>query len=312
MYDVDRVLEELARRTKGLVVRRRALAAGVSEDDLDHRIAAGRLERLHEGVYRHAAAVFTQDMRWLAAVLACGDDAALSHRAAAALHGFPGVRRVRPEVTTPHTDLPLLRGVDVHRAVRLQPFERTIVRGIPVTAKGKTAIDYCGRTPFHIAQEVIAEAVITKVLTPITIVAAIERSGGRGIWGTARLREIALTLDEILELESVLELHGARLVELANVPAPVRQHEMVCADGRRVRFDLAWPLLRYGLDWDGKRWHGTPARKKRTRERHESIVGTGWAHDQFGWSDVHDTPLDVRRQVELTYALRAGDAGRAA
>jgi hypothetical protein len=256
--------------------------------------------------------VFTQDMRWLAAVLACGDDAALSHRAAAALHGFPGVRRVRPEVTTPHTDLPLLRGVDVHRAVRLQPFERTIVRGIPVTAKGKTAIDYCGRTPFHIAQEVIAEAVITKVLTPITIVAAIERSGGRGIWGTARLREIALTLDEILELESVLELHGARLVELANVPAPVRQHEMVCADGRRVRFDLAWPLLRYGLDWDGKRWHGTPARKKRTRERHESIVGTGWAHDQFGWSDVHDTPLDVRRQVELTYALRAGDAGRAA
>lgn len=312
MYDADGVLDQLASRTKGLVVRRRALAAGVSRDELDDRAAAGRLERLHAGVYRHAAAAFTQDMRWLAAVLACGDDARLSHRAAAVLHGFPGVRRSKPEVTTPHTDLPRLHGVDVHRAVRLRPYEVTVVRGIPVTAKGKTAIDYCGRTPFHIAQEVIALAVITKVLTPIAIVTALERSGGRGVWGTARLRKIALTIDELVGLESVLELHGARLINLAAVPPPVRQHELVCDDGRRVRFDLAWPDVRYAIDWDGRRWHATPARKKATRERHESIVASGWAHHQLGWSDVHDTPLELRRRVESTHRLRAGDAGRAA
>jgi len=312
MYDVDRILDQLALRTKGLVVRRRALALGVPEDDLDHRVAAGRLDRLHRGIYRQAGVPYSQDMRWLAGVLACGDDAVLGMRAAAALHGYPGVRRARPEVWTPHTDLPLVDGVDVHRAVRLRPFEVTVVRGIPVTAKGKTAIDYCGCTPIHIAREVIAEAVITNVLTPITIVSALERSGGRGVRGTANLRAIALTLDELLELESVLELHGARVVELAAVPAPVRQHEIRCDDGRRVRFDLAWPAVRYGLDWDGRRWHDTPARKKRTRERHESIVASGWAHDQFGWSDVHDTPLDLRRQVERTYAIQRGDTGRAA
>lgn len=298
MFDSDRLLNALLVRRKGLVVRREAYAGGISRHLLDDRVDAGVLVVVHEGVLRHAAVPMTHDMRLLAAVLAAGPDAVLSHRAAAALHGFPDVRRVRPEVTTPHTDLPLLHGVDVHRAVRLRPFERTVVRGIPVTAKGKTALDYCALTPFHIAQEVIAQAVVMKVLAPEAIVTTLERSTGRGVRGTTTLRGVGLTLDELRDLESVLELHGAQQIELARVPPPVRQHELVCSDGRAVRLDLAWPELRVGLDWDGKRWHGTPARKRRTRERHESIVASDWAHLQYGWADVHDTPVDMRHEVE--------------
>lgn len=304
MFDNDKRLNGLIVRRKGLIVRREAYAEHVPRHVIDDRVDAGVLIGVYEGVLRHAAVPVTQDQRWLAAVLASGPDAVLSHRAGAALYAWPGVRRVRPEVTTPHTDLPVLNGVDVHRAVRLRPFERTIVRGIPVTSRGKTALDFCAVTRFDVAQEVIAQAVIMKLLSPMDIVTTLERSTGRGVRGTTRLRAIGLTLEELEGLESVLELHGGREIELARVPPPVRQYEMVCDDGRPVRIDLAWPEHKLGLDWNGKLWHATPARRKRTRERHASIESSAWRHLMYGWTHVHDTPAEMRREVEVEFALR--------
>lgn len=308
MFDNDARLNDLLVRRKGLVVRREAYANHIPRHLVDDRIDAGVLLLVYEGVLRHAAVPVTQDQRWLAAVLAAGPDALLSHRAAATLHEWPRIRGVRPEVTTPHTDLPLLRGVDVHRALRLRPFEQTVVRGIPVTSRGKTALDLCAVMPFGAVREIIAEAVIMKLLSPFDIITTLERSAGRGVRGTAKLRAIGLSLDELVGLESVLELHGVREIALARVREPVRQHEIVCTDGRAVRLDLAWPEVRLGLDWNGKRWHETPARRKRTRERHASIEATGWRHLMYGWADVHDTPADMRHDVELEYARREGRA----
>jgi hypothetical protein len=308
--DVERVLNELSMKRRGFVLRHEALARGVTERELDWRIDEGLILREHENVYRHPAVPYSQDVRFLGATLACGSDALLSHRAAAAARRWPNVRRVRPEVTTPHRDLPRVEGITIHRAVRLRPFERDVVRGIPITAPGKTALDLCAVLPFHIAQEVIAETIIVKLLKPEAVLAAIERSGGRGVRGTARLRAIAETIDELVALESVLELHGWRALETLPIPAPERQVELVCGDGLRVRMDLAWPDLRLGLDWNGRRWHDTPARRRTTRARHASIENTGWRHLMYGWSDVHDTPDDMRAEVanEVVSRMRASSA----
>jgi very-short-patch-repair endonuclease len=279
-------------------VRSEALAAGISEVVLDNRVRAGVLIVLHDGIYRHAAAPYTQDLRDLAAVLACGPDAVLSHRSAAARHRFPDVRRTRPEVTSPHTDLPRVKDVTRHRSRRLPPSQIITVNGIRMTTKGRTALDFCAVTPLEVATEVISAAVVTKLLEPDDILVAIERSGGRGCPGTAHLRVIALGLDDIEDLESVLELVVARVLDAARVPRAVRQHDLTCADGRRVRLDFAWPDDRVSLDADGKRWHATPARKKRTRERHDSIVATGWVHIVVGWMEATETPDEICRTVE--------------
>jgi hypothetical protein len=299
MFDNDVRLNDLLVRYKGLLVRREAAAHGIPAWLIDDRVRRGILVALYEGVYRHAAVPVTTDMRWLAAVLGAGPDALLFGRAAAALHRFPTIRRTRPEVVSPHTDLPILPGVDVHRAVRLRSFERTVIRGIPVTSKGKTALDLCWLLSFTAAQEAIAQAVITKVISPIDIITTLERSTGRGVRGTTKLRGVALTLDELVGLESVLELHGSQEVELARVPRPVRQFEFVCNDGRKVRMDLAWPEYRLGLDWNGKQWHATPASKLRTRQRHDSIVASDFGHLMYGWTDVHHTPAEMRHEIEL-------------
>ena len=306
--DVDKVLNEMSMERKGFILRTDARARGVTDRELDWRLDTGRLISVHENVYRHPAVPFSQDMRFLGAVLACGSDAVASHRAAAVLRRWPNVRRSRPEVTTPHTDLPRIDGVTVHRALRLPPFERDVVRGIPVTAPGKTALDLCAVTPFDVAQEAISQAIILKLLRPEEVAAAIERSGGRGVRGTARLRAIGLTIDELRDLESVLELHGWRALEHLPIPPPERQVELVCDDGRKVRMDLAWPDLRLGLDWDGKRWHGTPARKRRTRERHQSIEQSRCRHLAYGWADVHDMPRAMGAEVVHEVSLRMRDA----
>jgi hypothetical protein len=305
MFDKDRQLNALIVKRKGLVCRREAFAAGIPRHLIDDRVDAGLLLVVHEGVLRHAAVPVTTEQRWLAAVLGAGPDALLYGRAAAALRGWPDVRRVKPEVVSPHTDLPILHGVDVHRVVRIQPHERSMVRGIPVTSAGRTALDFARLVSFAHAQEVISAAVIMKLLTPLDIVLTLERSAGRGVPGTTKLRGVALTLDEIEGLESVLELDGYRAVSIARVPEPMKQFELVCADGREVRMDLAWPEFKVGLDWNGRRWHDTPARKQRTRERHESIEATDdWRHLQYGHVDVHDTPNDLRAEVESVINAR--------
>ena len=284
VYDIDRKLYVIAMRHCGVITRVAALAAGISEHALDDRVRAGVLIPLHDGVYRHAASPFTQDLRDLAAVLACGSDAVLSHRSAAARQ-YPDVRRTRPEVTSPHTDLPRVKGVVLHRTLWLPPGEVTTHHGIPITAPGRTALDYCAVAPLHVAEEVLNAAVITKRLKPEEVFAVLDRSGGRGRRGTAALRLIALGFDDLERLESMLELAVAKELGGSHLPRFERQYALECADGRHVRLDFARPDIRFAIEANGRRWHDTPARKRRDRERLASIEASGWEVMIVGWGD---------------------------
>jgi very-short-patch-repair endonuclease len=175
--------------------------------------------------------------------------------------------------------------------------------GIPITSKGRTAMDYCAVTPLWIAQEVIVEAVITKILRPQELFAVLDRSGGRGCPGTADLRTIATGLDDLEGLESMLELVVAEALDRARVLRFVRQHPLTCADGREVRLDFARPDIRLAVEANGARWHDTPARKRRTRERLASIEGTDWEVLDYGWSEGED-PMGIIREVEETVDRR--------
>lgn len=303
MFDYDRIIHMLAVRHKGVVTREHAFAEGVPRHVLDRRVASGVLIVMHDGIYRHAAVPFTQDLRDLAAVLACGPGAVLSHQSAAARQRYPNVRRARPVVTSPHRDLPRIDWITRHRSRRLPAVEVTVRDGIPITTKGRTALDFCAVTPLWVAQEVIVEAVITKVVRPDELFAVLDRSGGQGCPGTVALRTIATGLDDLEDLESMLELVVAQALDRARVPRFVRQHPLVCADGRRVRLDFALPDLRIAVEANGRRWHDTPARKKRTRERRASIVDTGWDVVDFGWADG-ERPGHIESTVEQAVERR--------
>src|SRR5690349_2963970 len=82
---LQREIWALVRRQHGVVARWQLLAAGLTASAIRHRLKTGRLRRIHHGVYAVGRPELTQRGRWMAAVLACGEGAALSHGSAAAL-----------------------------------------------------------------------------------------------------------------------------------------------------------------------------------------------------------------------------------
>src|SRR5688572_27234031 len=77
---LDVAIAGLVARQHGIVSLRQMQFAGLTASAVRDRVAAGRLHRVHQGVYAVGHCVLTIEGRWMAAVLACGDDAALSYR----------------------------------------------------------------------------------------------------------------------------------------------------------------------------------------------------------------------------------------
>ena len=115
---------------------------GVRSDGVTVRVRSGRLHRLHRGVYAVGHRGLSIEGRWMAAVLASGTCAALSHRSAAALWQLPPSMAGPVDVSLPgRISRAKRRGIRLHRSLSLTP-ETTVVRqGIPVTTPARTIAD---------------------------------------------------------------------------------------------------------------------------------------------------------------------------
>jgi predicted transcriptional regulator of viral defense system len=135
---LDAALAALAARQFGVVSRLQLLAAGFSDRAIRRRLEAKRLHRIYAGVYAVGHPRVCREGRWLAAVLACGEGAVLSHRSAAALWGIRDYDG-RIEVTARHAHR---RGsLLVARRSSLERDEITAHRGIPATTVERTLVD---------------------------------------------------------------------------------------------------------------------------------------------------------------------------
>ena len=107
---------ELAERQHGVVARRQLLALGFTREAIRQRIWKGRLHPLYRGVYAVGRPELTQHDRWMAAILAKGPAAVLSHRSAASLYGIALQKGNAIHVSVPaHARRRSSRGITVHR-----------------------------------------------------------------------------------------------------------------------------------------------------------------------------------------------------
>src|SRR5690348_9461279 len=130
----------LAAKQHGVVARRQLLELGLSAQSIQHRVTRGRLHRIHRGVYAVGRSALDQEGHWIAAVLACGRGAALSHKSAAALWGI-GPSPTIVEVTIPVASPRRCDGIRVHRRPNLLANHVTVHDAISVTKPVRTAID---------------------------------------------------------------------------------------------------------------------------------------------------------------------------
>jgi hypothetical protein len=126
---VERKLARLATRSHGVVTRAQLLSAGISPKAIRTRLNSGALIGKYPGVYRVGHRAPSLEVRYLAAVLACGEGAELSGRAAAYLWGLVRGRAPVPEVTAPTERR--VKGVLTRRCRRMDPRDQTVWRAIP-------------------------------------------------------------------------------------------------------------------------------------------------------------------------------------
>ena len=299
MIGANDLIWQLAARQLGLIARWQALAVGVTDRELRRRVESGALVPVFPGVYRVGGAPFTQETRWLAAVLAAGPEAWLSHRAGCAFRGFD-LRFPKAELTIAHERECDLDGVIVHRTRRRH--DVITVRGMPVTTKARTLLDVAGLLPYHVFEPLLQNAVTEGLIKIEAMYAILDRRGGRGVRGvTATRRALGGGLvDE--KIQKRLELILARIIAQARVPKPERQHRLTCADGREVILDNAWPDRRRAVEAVGLRWHGNAHQSAKTRARARSIRASGWELDEYGWYEATETPDETRRSIEAFWA----------
>jgi very-short-patch-repair endonuclease len=138
----DERVAEIASRQHGAISSRQIYDAGLSRDAVLERRRAGRLHVLHRGVYAVGHIAPSNERRWMAAALALGDGAVLSHRSAAALWELLRPIEGLVDVSLPSRSGRRRRqGIRIHRPESLQPHETARQRGIPVTSPARTLAD---------------------------------------------------------------------------------------------------------------------------------------------------------------------------
>ena len=280
---------ELARRQHGVVSRAQLLELGFHPRSIEHRIARGRLHPVYRGVYAVGRPELTQFGRWMAALLATGPEAVLSHRSAAALWGIAKQRGNAIHVSVPaHLRRCSSRGITVHRRKELNA---TTHRGIPTTTPIDTLIDLATQATDDALEQAINDADKLDLVDPETLRAEIE---GERRPGAAKLRAV---LDRYTPTDSTLERDFLRIVHEAGLPTPRTQQRV---NGHRV--DFFWPDLNLVVETDGLRYHRTPSQQAKDRVRDQDHFVAGVRSLRFTRAQVRFEPRSVEAVLRAAAA----------
>src|SRR3954468_25052053 len=145
---VDGRMDALVGTQHGAASRAQLHDLGLTVSAIRHRLRAGRLHEVEDGVYRLGGAVVTPKMRAMAAVLGGGPQAVLSHGSAAGLLGIPGFS-IEPIVITVPRKRRRRGGGNLEQSLALFPHHCRVVDGIPCTSIARTIFDLCGDRTVH-------------------------------------------------------------------------------------------------------------------------------------------------------------------
>ena len=283
----------------GVISHGQLLALGYTAEAIKHRVRTGRLHRLFRGVYAVGRSEVTEKGLWMAAVLACGEGAVLSHESAAQLYGIwkAGGRRIH--VTTPRRG-GSHAGIAVHRT-KLGPDDIGTYAGLPVTSPGRTLTDLAANYSAATIERAINDADKTNVISIAELHRAVEAmppwtKGKRAIHRILEPATFTLT-------DTELEQRFVPIARAAGLSKPRTQHHI---NGHRA--DFYFDDLGLIVEADGGAFHRTPT-QQRTDRRHEhahAIAGTVML--RFTHHQIAREPNYVRGVLEKT-RLRI-EAGR--
>jgi very-short-patch-repair endonuclease len=288
---------EVAAAQYGVVSFAQLRAVGLGRGAVEKAVRGERLIRLHTGVYAVGHRVLRVEGRRLAAVLACGDGAVLSHRSAAAHWELLPTARTLVDVTTPRTRR-AIPGIDLHRSRSLDDKDTTTHEGVPITTIARTLLDVAATVPPDRLERALAQAERLQLYDQRAITDVLQRANGHR--GKATLAQA--TAGEPKLTRSELEQRFLALVRKAGLPEPLSNHVLADLDHQRHEVDFYFPAQRLVVELDGWDTHKTRAAFKSDRRKDAALTSVGYRVMRFTYDDVVHEPDTVVERVTPRWA----------
>lgn len=294
---IENPIAQLAAFQHGVVAREQLQLLGLARGAIEARIKTGRLIRVHRGVYAVGHKRLSRRGVWMAAVLAAGPDAVLSHRTAAALWGLAPETNGPIDVTAPNQRR--VKGVRVHRCSPAMD-ETTREDGIPVSTLSRTLFDCAGALPAYRLEKLLQEAEFKRLTDTLSLGDLIARYPGHR--GVARARMVlergrfgaSITKEE-------MEIRFLKLVDDYELPSPVL-NGLIRAGDRDYEADCHWPNSMLVVELDSRSAHLTTYSFENDRARDRALRVAGWNVIRITWRQLHDEPARIAADIRSLLA----------
>lgn len=273
----------VAASQRGVISHAQLRAAGLGRGAVANRVANGRLHRVHRGVYLVGHPAPAPLAKEVAAVLACGPDAVLSHRSAAALWRLLPTDGGHVDVTVLGRRRGRHAGVRVHRPRHLDESATCLRERIPTTTAVRTLLDLAEVVDERELERALNEAFVLRVATERKLRDLIAASPGRH-----GARPLADALDRSHGPSLTRSEAERRLLELLRAGGLPRPETNVALDVYEV--DALWREQRLVLEIDGYAFHRTRAAFERDRERDARLQALGFRVLRITWRQIAERP----------------------
>jgi hypothetical protein len=241
----------------------------------------------------------------MAAVLACGDGAVLSHRSAAALHELRRTDRVKIEVTVPRRSARRHTGVEVHRSTALTDADIARVNGIPCTTVARTLLDLAAVLARRPVERAFDQAEMEDVLNLRAVLDQLRRNPNHR--GGPTVRAI-LAEHYIGKTPTANEFEEAffAICRRTGMPLPEVNQWVDLGDGEPpIKADFLWRRHRVIVETDGRRFHGTRQARERDPRRDQRAMLAGWRTVRTTWRQVMNRPHELEATLPALLAAAA-------
>ena len=262
-----------------MVALRQLQLLGLSKSAVSRRARRGRFHRIHRGVYAVGHPKLTGYGHWMAAVLACGPRAVLSHRSTAGLWGVRPDNRRKSDVSVPSPSARTKQAIEIHRSVTLTADDVTTVEGIPCTTLARTLVDLGDVVNRRAVERAVEQAEVLRLFDLHEVQRAMERAGPRR--GTGLLSSVLEDLNGPTLTASELEEAFLALCRQAALPTPEVNAWMTLSDGSPIKVDFLWRRERLAVETDGHPFHRTRQSRERDTKRDQLLRLAGFEPVRF-------------------------------
>lgn len=302
---IDARVEAIAATQHGVFDRCQAFAAGATPAFIRRRLDSGRWQQLGRGVYSFPGHAASWPRSLWTAHLACGTSSTVSHRSAARLARLGPIEGDPVDLIVPRGFRRGVVGIRPFRLADLRPEHVTRIKGLPVTTPARTIVDVASVvSPTRLAR-IVEHAEVTGRCPLLHVAVMLDDLRRRGKPGVRRL---CVVLDELGPGEALprteLERLADRVIELAELPPPLREYPLPSTTDLRGFVDRCWPEAMLIVEADGRRWHTRRHQIGLDHDRDLEASRLGFATSRLIWERLKGDPEGTAAALRDVYDQR--------